>query len=318
MLTSSSSLLVTLLLLFHRNDAPPPPGHDDPGDHDYVLESPGDPSLDPRCNENNKNCRVSGASLSSVLQMFFCRSDMFCSSTTEREKKTFLADQISPYIDLSHTDLVEMDSCELVPLVNLVMYHRNNGLEMCKKNTTEQYRNLIIQQVLMSHLPVLLNWDNVGGAKLLSELNNMMLVSFGCHLENLEAIQENTKNLGNLVGATYLTGGDRDARTWPWEKSVDCGDGDTVTHTCQYCPKYHNKCAGECYLVDGDCKRRTHPWSKRTVDCGNGDTAGSCQECPGTHDGKCSGDCYYSEGGGECLPNVPPMVEEESPGTDQV
>ena len=35
----------------------------------------------------------------------------------------------------------------LVPLVNLVMYHRNIGLEMGKKNTTEQYRNLIIEQV---------------------------------------------------------------------------------------------------------------------------------------------------------------------------
>jgi len=272
-----TGLLLTILLGLPCHQSHFLTGHKDPNVHDHVLETPtSDPSrppwfsreppsyqpnpmIDPRCNENNKNCRVSGDSLTSVLQMFFCRSDLFCSSTTETEKKTFLAGQIFPYIDLSMADLVEMDSCQLVPLVNLVMYHKNNLLEMGKKNTTEQYRNLIVKQVSSSHLPVLLNWKNVAdldATKMLDRLDTVMLVSLGCQLENLQAIRKKVRDLGGLMGASYadeVSGNGREGRSDVW-----CG-GHSATD-CPTCPydenyNYHGSswCNGDCWWTSGSC-----------------------------------------------------------------
>jgi len=258
MLSTPILLLVLPTLLLPVHDCHNLP-QDIDSDYDSVLDSPDfDPAVDMRCNVDNKNCRVSGDSLDSVLQMFFCRSEMFCSSTTELDKKIFLAENISPYIDLGLEELTQMDSCRLVPLVNLVMYHRNNGEEMGKENTTEQWRNLIITQVSTSPIAMLMNWNNVSGlvvANLLDKLDNFMLVSLGCAIENVKTIQKQVRLLGRLTGTAFIEEEDetkREGRTTDW---VNCGAHQAAS--CQYCPQGNGAawCNGECYWSSGSCEQ---------------------------------------------------------------
>jgi len=138
------------------------------------------------CSQEEKNiCKVSGNSLNSAIRVFFCKTEEFCSTMTEADKKKFLAEDIAPFLDIDVNDLSKMDSCRLVPLFNLVKYHITHGHHVCVKSE-EGWRKKIMDHLAKESprpslyrlvTPELTEADRLMN---LRSANNMLLVSLGC------------------------------------------------------------------------------------------------------------------------------------------
>jgi len=93
-------------------------------------------------------CKISGSSLDSAIRTFLCLQDD-PSTMTEAEKKTHLSTTISPYLKFSGKNndrIQEMDSAQLVPLVNLVL---NGVANRLSQQTEEEYLDALIKEVSM-------------------------------------------------------------------------------------------------------------------------------------------------------------------------
>lgn len=102
-------------------------------------------ALNSTCSVNK--CQISGSSLDSAVRTFLCQDDP--STMAEAEKKTLLSKLISPHLKFSseNNDTIrQMDSAQLVPLVNLVL---NGVAQGASHQTEEEYLAALIKEVSM-------------------------------------------------------------------------------------------------------------------------------------------------------------------------